>query len=354
MPSAYRFTQAVDRAADPRVDWRRSTATAATRASSPGCRSTSRGACPTCRTARRERHYVQALYHLTKTLDPTRPVIGNDGWESVATDIIGIHDYDDDPERIARRYARRRGAAAPASSASGPGGRLLVLERTAARRPADHADRVRRHRLLAGAARHLGLLARARRRGARARSTRAARASSARSPLLAGFCYTQFADTYQEANGLLYADRTPKFPLATARRWRRRRATPTPRRRGRSRSTAAPRPHSQTEIGRVCSSESLTQAGRAPPALSTRRAPDRRHRSRRRARRPARSRSRRTCAGIPLRGEWVALCHATARIAPSSRRRSTTRSRRRRPGAPDRAAAGRLRRRRVREPVPDA
>jgi hypothetical protein len=31
--------------------------------------------------------------------------------------------------------------------------------------------------------------------------------------VLAGFCYTQFADTYQEANGLLYADRTPKFPL---------------------------------------------------------------------------------------------------------------------------------------------
>ena len=32
-------------------------------------------------------------------------------------------------------------------------------------------------------------------------------------PMLAGFCYTQFADTYQEANGLLYPDRTPKFPL---------------------------------------------------------------------------------------------------------------------------------------------
>jgi hypothetical protein len=30
---------------------------------------------------------------------------------------------------------------------------------------------------------------------------------------LSGFCYTQFADTYQEANGLLYMDRTPKFPL---------------------------------------------------------------------------------------------------------------------------------------------
>jgi hypothetical protein len=32
-------------------------------------------------------------------------------------------------------------------------------------------------------------------------------------PLLAGFCYTQLVDTYQEANGLLYADRTPKIPL---------------------------------------------------------------------------------------------------------------------------------------------
>jgi hypothetical protein len=31
--------------------------------------------------------------------------------------------------------------------------------------------------------------------------------------MFSGFCYTQFADTYQEANGLLYADRTPKFPL---------------------------------------------------------------------------------------------------------------------------------------------
>jgi hypothetical protein len=32
-------------------------------------------------------------------------------------------------------------------------------------------------------------------------------------PTLAGFCYTQFTDTYQEANGLLYADRTPKAPF---------------------------------------------------------------------------------------------------------------------------------------------
>ena len=53
MPSAYRFTEASVERADARVDGGRSTATAAIRASSPGCRSTSRGACPTCPTARR-------------------------------------------------------------------------------------------------------------------------------------------------------------------------------------------------------------------------------------------------------------------------------------------------------------
>ena len=31
--------------------------------------------------------------------------------------------------------------------------------------------------------------------------------------MFSGFCYTQFADTFQEANGLLRSDRTPKFPL---------------------------------------------------------------------------------------------------------------------------------------------
>jgi hypothetical protein len=30
---------------------------------------------------------------------------------------------------------------------------------------------------------------------------------------LAGFCYTQLTDTGQETNGLLFADRSPKFPV---------------------------------------------------------------------------------------------------------------------------------------------
>jgi hypothetical protein len=158
----------------------------------------------------RERHYVQALYHLTKTLDPTRPVIGNDGWESVATDIVGIHDYDDRPERIARRYEAHE-VLPKLFKRERPGGRLLVLEGQHADLPVmltefggialarqapgtwgytvspTSDDLAVRYERLLEVVRNLGIFA--------------------------GFCYTQFSDTYQEANGLLYADRTPKFDI---------------------------------------------------------------------------------------------------------------------------------------------
>jgi beta-galactosidase/beta-glucuronidase len=158
-----------------------------------------------------QRHYVKALYHLTKTLDPSRPVVGNDGWESVATDIIGIHDYDDRPERIARRYASDE-QIPRLFQRERPGGRLLVLaEEGHSGQPiilsefggiAFSKDKdstwgySRADSAAAFARKYTQLL------------------SAVRSlPMLAGFCYTQFTDTYQEANGLLHEDRSPKFPL---------------------------------------------------------------------------------------------------------------------------------------------
>ena len=62
-------------------------------------------------------------------------------------------------------------------------------------------------------------------------------------PLLSGFCYTQFTDTYQEANGLLYMDRTPKFPLeeiATATRGHERPRSTRSRRRGARKGSGQP------------------------------------------------------------------------------------------------------------------
>ncbi len=51
-----------------------------------------------------QRHFVEAIYHLTKVLDSTRPVLGNDGWEYLIGDIFGIHDYTFDGETIRERY----------------------------------------------------------------------------------------------------------------------------------------------------------------------------------------------------------------------------------------------------------
>jgi beta-galactosidase/beta-glucuronidase len=209
MPSAYRFTQrSVDRLSR---EW----AAAVQRDYSHPCIfswvpiNESWGV-PNLPNIARERHYVQALYHLTKTLDPTRPVIGNDGWESVATDIIGIHDYDDQPERMAARY-HADDMTPRLFKRERPAGRLLVLadgghadlpimltefggialagddDTWGYSRTASSDDFASRYERLLAVVRNLSVLS--------------------------GFCYTQFADTYQEANGLLRADRTPKFPL---------------------------------------------------------------------------------------------------------------------------------------------
>jgi beta-galactosidase/beta-glucuronidase len=51
---------------------------------------------PKLMTSPSQRNYLRSLYYLTKTLDSTRPVITNDGWEQGSpTDIIGFHDYGD-------------------------------------------------------------------------------------------------------------------------------------------------------------------------------------------------------------------------------------------------------------------
>jgi hypothetical protein len=159
-----------------------------------------------------QRHYVRALYHLTRSLDPTRPVVGNDGWESVATDIIGIHDYDRDPAHVARRYAASE-AGPGLFRRERPGGRLLLVEEQA------HTGQPLMLTEFGG----IGYAPDAEGTWGYSRADSPDQLAEQYAlllrvvhalPLFAGFCYTQFADTYQEANGLLFADRTPKFPLA--------------------------------------------------------------------------------------------------------------------------------------------
>src|SRR5438552_14661443 len=151
-----------------------------------------------------QRHYVQALYHLTKTLDPTRPIIGNDGWESVATDIIGIHDYDDQPARLLQRYGGDDLSIAQLAERERPGGRLLVLE------PESHAAKPIMLTEFGGISYSPDTLepwiySRADSLDDLAERYQALILAVRSLRRIAGFCCTQFADTYQEKNGLLYA-----------------------------------------------------------------------------------------------------------------------------------------------------
>ena len=74
-----------------------------------------------------QRHAVRALYHLAKALDPSRPVVGNDGWENVVGDLRTVHDYAADPAVLAARYGTRE-ALAETLRHHHPGGRRIVLD----------------------------------------------------------------------------------------------------------------------------------------------------------------------------------------------------------------------------------
>jgi beta-galactosidase/beta-glucuronidase len=161
------------------------------------------------------RNYVLMAYHLTKTLDPTRPVIGNDGWESTDTDILAIHDYDNKPSRLAKRYGPEV-KLSDLFNRERPGGRVLTLDGY------HHNGQPVMLTEFGGIAYTGTEDPQADKAWGYVRSWNISEFSIRYSSLLnavnciemfSGFCYTQLTDTFQEANGLLYIDRAPKIPI---------------------------------------------------------------------------------------------------------------------------------------------
>ena len=58
------------------------------------------------RTDRKQQQLTEAVYHMIKTLDDTRLVISNDGWEHTVSDIITLHDYEEDAKVFRERYGK--------------------------------------------------------------------------------------------------------------------------------------------------------------------------------------------------------------------------------------------------------
>jgi hypothetical protein len=161
----------------------------------------------------RQRHAVQALYHLTRAIDPTRPVIGNDGWENLVADVLGVHDYSQSGEVLRERYGSweafertrervrpyfRRIALPGLPDAGQP---LVVSEFGGITYDPGREDFWNGYGAAESAEEFL---------------TRYRELVSALldSPAVAGFCYTQLTDTAQERNGLLTEDRVPKVDAA--------------------------------------------------------------------------------------------------------------------------------------------
>lgn len=164
----------------------------------------------------RMQHFARSLVDLTKAVDPTRPVVSNDGWEQVDTDIVAIHDYADDPAVIRERYADRAAIEAMVRTA-GPAGRRLVLSGDVDDLPVMLTEfggisyDVDAHEDAWG----YSTATSAEDFGARLEALMAAVHASRG---LQGFCYTQLTDTLQETNGLLTERRVPKIPLEQIRR----------------------------------------------------------------------------------------------------------------------------------------
>ena len=158
---------------------------------------------------------LRALYHLTKAVDPTRLVVGNDGWEQAASDLVTIHEYTQDPDDLRARYlafyesktgnpfSHGRPVLLPEAPYSGQPilitefGGTRVLEQPsegwgygeAAR---DYEEWLARIESLVRTIEGL--------------------------PGVCGYCYTQLTDVEQEVNGLLFADRRPKVDVERLRR----------------------------------------------------------------------------------------------------------------------------------------
>ncbi len=156
---------------------------------------------------------VRAAYWLAKTLDPSRLAIGNDGWENVVGDLVGVHDYTHDPAVLAARYGSPDTVATTLRGVR-PGGKLLLTSPDASRPGVLLSEfggvTLRRSEESWG----YGEVTSAE---ALVAAVEGLVAELGPASGLVGFCWTQLTDCLQEQNGLAWPDRTPKAPLADLR-----------------------------------------------------------------------------------------------------------------------------------------
>ncbi len=156
-------------------------------------------------TDERQKAFARSLYYLTKTLDPTRLISTNDGFEIVnPTDIVGVHDYDAGKAEDFQKYAGEKyegmhpqGFALFAEGEKYEGQPALLTEFGGRAIQADAQGEAWGYS------------------GAAANEEEFLKQlesimQGVYSCNFQGYCYTQLTDVQQEVNGLLTAERKPK------------------------------------------------------------------------------------------------------------------------------------------------
>ena len=157
---------------------------------------------------KRMQSLATALYFITKSMDTTRPVSTNDGWENLDdTDVVSIHDYAYDDEEFDRKYIETDintvspvGRVQFVDGAKYRGQPILFTEFGGIAMQMDAKDGNWGYGVGASGAEEFYTRVKNLIRGIK------------RCPFQ-GYCFTQLTDVQQEVNGLLDSDHTPKFDL---------------------------------------------------------------------------------------------------------------------------------------------
>lgn len=156
-----------------------------------------------------QQSHSQALYHITRSLDSTRLVISNDGWEHTHSDLLTIHDYTTEGETLAEHCSSLEkilslhpgGRSLFAKGFAYHGQPILVSEYGGVKyaQGAEEADAWGYSEASSGEQLEQ-----------KYRSLTAALLSAR---AVQGYCYTQLTDVGTEENGLLTLERKPKIAL---------------------------------------------------------------------------------------------------------------------------------------------
>jgi beta-galactosidase/beta-glucuronidase len=154
------------------------------------------------------RSWLKETVALTKALDPTRPVISNDGWEHFNSDCMTFHSYEQHPDALEEDWNRARnndrcGIHRKRFDLSEQNTLHLpwVLSEFGAISYLEEQDDSEHWGYGDAADSREAFLQRFERLLLRASALDG----------ITGWCYTQFTDIEQEKNGLLFEDRTPKL-----------------------------------------------------------------------------------------------------------------------------------------------